>query len=194
VRSISLVLQQHLSLLQVNLFSRNSFSHHFSLGFQGVLNCPDPNTFCTTSALAYCPRGCTGRGTCENNQCVCRDGYYGIDCGYQTITPTEKKKKITAIIIGAVVGGVVVVGVAGFVFFKIRAKKLRARRVSTLENQQQPNGNQSALGMSSFQPMQANSQFYYPNNNMNYYPNNQMNYGSNPATQRGQPVWYNGSG
>jgi len=124
-----------------------------------------------------------GRGTCTNNQCVCKDGYYGIDCGYQVITYEEPKKKITAIIIGAAVGGLALVSVATFVFFKVRAKRLKARRVSTLENQQ-PGANQSAIGMSSFQPIQngANSQYYYPNQNMSSYP----------QSQRGVPVWFSG--
>ena len=59
------------------------------LGYKGVLNCPDPQTFCTTSALAYCPRGCMGRGTCENNKCVCREGFYGSDCSYQVKFPVK---------------------------------------------------------------------------------------------------------
>jgi len=50
-------------------------------GFYGSIDCPDPTTFCSTVAKQYCPRGCMGRGTCENNKCVCNKGFTGIDCG-----------------------------------------------------------------------------------------------------------------
>ena len=49
-------------------------------GYNGVLNCPDPLTFCNTAGKKYCPRNCMGRGTCVNNQCVCNTGFTGIDC------------------------------------------------------------------------------------------------------------------
>jgi len=50
-------------------------------GYFGVVNCPDPLTFCNTVGLKYCPRNCMNRGSCVNNQCVCDSGYNGIDCG-----------------------------------------------------------------------------------------------------------------
>lgn len=53
-------------------------------GLNGLLNCPDPQTFCTTVGLQYCPRGCMGRGTCTNNKCVCKAGYTGKDCALST--------------------------------------------------------------------------------------------------------------
>ena len=53
------------------------------IGYQGLLNCPDPNTFCSTKALKFCRRGCMGRGTCVNNQCVCKDGFNGTSCSYR---------------------------------------------------------------------------------------------------------------
>jgi len=49
-------------------------------GYNGVLNCPDPLSFCNTAGKKYCPRNCMGRGTCVNNQCVCNTGFTGIDC------------------------------------------------------------------------------------------------------------------
>jgi len=50
-------------------------------GYNGVINCPDPLTFCSTAGKLYCPRNCMGRGHCVNNQCVCNSGYTGVDCG-----------------------------------------------------------------------------------------------------------------
>lgn len=50
-------------------------------GYYGVINCPDPLLFCSTIGKPYCPRNCLGRGTCVNNQCVCKTGFTGIDCG-----------------------------------------------------------------------------------------------------------------
>ena len=55
----------------------------FSQGYQGLLNCPDPTTFCSTKALQFCRRGCMGRGTCVKGQCVCRDGFNGTSCQYR---------------------------------------------------------------------------------------------------------------
>ena len=50
-------------------------------GYNGVINCPDPLTFCNTAGKLYCPRNCMGRGTCVNNKCVCNAGASGVDCG-----------------------------------------------------------------------------------------------------------------
>jgi hypothetical protein len=33
-----------------------------------------------TPLQTVCPNNCNSRGTCTGNQCVCADGYYGIDC------------------------------------------------------------------------------------------------------------------
>lgn len=30
----------------------------------------------------FCRRGCSGRGTCVNQQCVCQDGWDGFDCSH----------------------------------------------------------------------------------------------------------------
>jgi len=49
-------------------------------GYYGVINCPDPLTFCSTVAKKYCPLNCMGRGTCVDNKCQCNSGYRGIDC------------------------------------------------------------------------------------------------------------------
>jgi len=54
-------------------------------GYEGNLNCPNPNEFCVTKALQYCPRGCMGRGTCINGRCVCNEGYDGDSCSYRVI-------------------------------------------------------------------------------------------------------------
>jgi len=52
----------------------------FSGGLNGILQCPDPVTFCSTVGKQYCPRNCMGRGSCVNNKCVCKTGYTGKDC------------------------------------------------------------------------------------------------------------------
>jgi hypothetical protein len=50
-------------------------------GYYGYVDCPDPLTFCNTVGKKYCPRGCMGRGSCENNKCECFPGFTGVDCG-----------------------------------------------------------------------------------------------------------------
>jgi len=50
-------------------------------GYNGIINCPDPLTFCNSAGKQFCPRNCMGRGTCVNNKCVCNKGSSGIDCG-----------------------------------------------------------------------------------------------------------------
>jgi leishmanolysin len=49
-------------------------------GYYGSIDCPNPQEFCETIGLQYCPRSCMGRGSCVNNKCVCNSGYTGIDC------------------------------------------------------------------------------------------------------------------
>jgi len=51
-------------------------------GYYGVINCPDPLTFCSTVGQAACPRGCMGRGQCVKGKCVCNTGFTGTDCGW----------------------------------------------------------------------------------------------------------------
>jgi hypothetical protein len=53
-------------------------------GYKGQINCPDPIQFCSTIGQAYCPRGCSGRGKCVNNKCVCNSGFQGVDCAFTT--------------------------------------------------------------------------------------------------------------
>jgi len=50
-------------------------------GYYGTIDCPDPIAFCSTIGKKYCPRNCMNRGTCVDNQCVCKSGFTGIDCG-----------------------------------------------------------------------------------------------------------------
>jgi len=49
-------------------------------GYAGVVNCPDPVEYCSTIGKKICPRGCMGRGTCNNGTCVCNKGSKGKDC------------------------------------------------------------------------------------------------------------------
>jgi len=55
-------------------------------GYYGYIYCPDPLTFCSTAGQTTCPRNCMGRGTCVNNQCVCKTGFSGIDCAMDAYT------------------------------------------------------------------------------------------------------------
>ncbi len=50
-------------------------------GYKGTINCPDPVEFCKTVGSPVCPRGCMGRGSCNNGKCVCKKGFTGKDCG-----------------------------------------------------------------------------------------------------------------
>lgn len=63
-------------------------------GLDGQLQCPDPTTFCTRSDPVFCHRGCSGRGTCKNNKCVCPTGWTGNDCAIR-----EHVMKISFIVI-----------------------------------------------------------------------------------------------
>jgi len=49
-------------------------------GYAGVINCPDPLTYCSTIGAKVCPRGCMGKGTCISGICSCNTGWKGQDC------------------------------------------------------------------------------------------------------------------
>jgi len=49
-------------------------------GYAGTIDCPDPLTFCSTVGAPVCPRGCMGRGSCNDGVCSCNSGYKGTDC------------------------------------------------------------------------------------------------------------------
>jgi len=49
-------------------------------GYFGVVDCPDPLTFCSTIGRKYCPLNCGGRGKCVNGKCQCYQGFTGKDC------------------------------------------------------------------------------------------------------------------
>jgi len=53
-------------------------------GYGGVLNCPDPNTYCSTVGRPACRRGCMGKGTCAGGVCSCYSGWGGSDCSVKT--------------------------------------------------------------------------------------------------------------
>jgi len=48
-------------------------------GYAGTITCPDPVEYCSTIGQKTCPRGCMGRGTCNNGVCECTTGS-GKDC------------------------------------------------------------------------------------------------------------------
>jgi len=54
-------------------------------GYKGAIDCPDPLEFCSTIGKKYCPRGCSGRGKCKDNKCVCNPGFKGIDCAFRDV-------------------------------------------------------------------------------------------------------------
>jgi len=53
-------------------------------GYSGSLNCPDPNTYCTTIGKPACRRGCMGKGDCNGGVCSCYAGWGGYDCSQKT--------------------------------------------------------------------------------------------------------------
>jgi leishmanolysin len=53
-------------------------------GYSGVLNCPDPNIYCSTVGQPACRRGCMGKGTCAGGVCSCFSGWGGSDCSKKT--------------------------------------------------------------------------------------------------------------
>jgi leishmanolysin len=55
-------------------------------GYSGSLNCPDPNTYCSTVGKPACRRGCMGKGTCAGGVCKCFAGWGGNDCSKKTAT------------------------------------------------------------------------------------------------------------
>lgn len=48
-------------------------------GYQGTLECPNPETFCDSQYLR-CPNFCSGKGYCFKGQCECKLGSGGNDC------------------------------------------------------------------------------------------------------------------
>jgi hypothetical protein len=55
-------------------------------GYGGILNCPDPNNYCTNVGKAACRRGCMGKGTCAGGVCSCFSGWGGYDCSKRVAT------------------------------------------------------------------------------------------------------------
>ena len=49
-------------------------------GYQGQLECPDPEAFCESHYLK-CSNFCSGKGYCFRGECECIPGYSGVDCG-----------------------------------------------------------------------------------------------------------------
>ena len=47
------------------------------VGYSGYINCPAYEEIC---GPIYCPNGCFGYGMCVNGECICEDGYSGLDC------------------------------------------------------------------------------------------------------------------
>lgn len=52
-------------------------------GYNGKLDCPDPDTFCSTVGQKFCKRGCMGRGSCQDGECNCDEGFTGSDCSIE---------------------------------------------------------------------------------------------------------------
>jgi hypothetical protein len=53
-------------------------------GYYGTITCPEPNKYCAGAGKEYCRRGCMGKGTCQNNKCVCVPGWGSYDCSKRT--------------------------------------------------------------------------------------------------------------
>jgi hypothetical protein len=51
-------------------------------GYHGVIDCPNPNTFCNEIGKKYCKRGCMGKGVCNQSTgvCACEKGWGSTDC------------------------------------------------------------------------------------------------------------------
>ena len=55
-------------------------------GYNGDIECPDPNLFCNTIGKPYCKRNCMGNGACNKatGVCTCDEGWRGTDCSIPT--------------------------------------------------------------------------------------------------------------
>ena len=46
----------------------------------GVLQCPDPNEFCSQAQAEGCRDGCFANGKCVEGACQCKDGWKSDSC------------------------------------------------------------------------------------------------------------------